>query len=101
MKGALQVCNEHTGASCKLVTVTPPVYWRGLSTGAACLLERNQLLELGLALEPVEHRVRRQPAPHLDGVLLHRLLERLERERRLLPERVERGDVVVQEHVVG
>src|SRR2546427_654815 len=72
-------------------------------TGAAGrprLLGGNQLLELGRALEAIEHRIGGQPAAHLDALLLQRLAQRGQRVDPAVPEGVERRYVVVQERVV-
>src|SRR5262249_51075177 len=61
----------------------------------------QQALVLGIALEPVEHRIRREPASDLLPVRLEGLLQPLQRLGLLAPERVERGEVVVEEEVLG
>jgi hypothetical protein len=62
-----------------------------LKTGAS-----QQALVFRIALEAVEHRVGGEPARDLLPVRLERLLEPLDRLGLLAPQRVERGEVVVE-----
>jgi hypothetical protein len=61
----------------------------------------QQALVLRITLEAVEHRVGGEPAGDLLPVRLERLLQPLDSLGLLAPQRIERGEVVVKEQVLG